>query len=152
MTTGLVSQQKLKTWLAIAAPVLMNRINTQLYPIKSLKYNDLKLEDIFELHKTSYVITTKFFDIHSLTDNLPLLSCILRTCLQNPAYHKLSSLMLYNQKRSLLTYRTHKIMIPTSVHKSIHQMLSVLRLPSKWKKGASAQRINFLLICFQYNC
>ena len=45
------------------------------------------------------------------------------------------SQLLYDRKRSLLIYRTQKIMIPTSVHESIHWMLSVLRLSSKWKKG-----------------
>ena len=46
-------------------------------------------------------------------------------------------------KRGLcLIYRTHKIMIATSTHKSIHHMLSVLRLSSKWKKGVSAHRIS----------
>ena len=34
-----------------------------------------------------------------------------------------------------LIYRTHEIMMATSAHKSIHRMLSVLRLSSKWKKG-----------------
>ena len=43
--------------------------------------------------------------------------------------------MLYDRKRSLLIYRTHKIIIPTNVHESIHRMLSVLRRSSKWKKG-----------------
>ena len=43
--------------------------------------------------------------------------------------------LLYDQKRFLLIYHTHKIMIATSIHKSIHQMLLVLRLSSKWKKG-----------------
>ena len=42
--------------------------------------------------------------------------------------------MLSDRKRSF-TICTHKIMTPTSVHGSIHQMLSVLRLSSKWKKG-----------------
>ena len=43
-------------------------------------------------------------------------------------------IMLYDRKRPLLIYRTHKIMIPTSAHESIHQILSMLRLFSKWKK------------------
>ena len=43
--------------------------------------------------------------------------------------------MLYDRKRSLLIYRTQKIMIATRVHESIHRKLSVLRLSSKWKKG-----------------
>ena len=43
--------------------------------------------------------------------------------------------MLYDRKRPLLVYRTHKIMILTSVPESIHRMLSVLRLSLKWKKG-----------------
>ena len=34
-----------------------------------------------------------------------------------------------------LIYRTHKIMIATGAHESIHRMLSVLRLSSKWKRG-----------------
>ena len=42
--------------------------------------------------------------------------------------------VIYDQKRSLLIYRTQKIMIPTSTHESIHRMLSMLRLSSKWKK------------------
>ena len=43
--------------------------------------------------------------------------------------------MLYGRKSFFLTYRTQKMMIPTSVHESIPRMLSVLRLSSKWKKG-----------------
>ena len=42
--------------------------------------------------------------------------------------------VLYDRKRSLLIYRTHKIMIATGADKSIHRMLSVPRLSSKWKK------------------
>ena len=41
--------------------------------------------------------------------------------------------MLYDRKRSLLIHRTYKIMIATSAHESLHRMLSVLRLSSKWK-------------------
>ena len=50
--------------------------------------------------------------------------------------------MLYDRKRSLLIYRIHKLMIATSAHESIHRILSVLRLSSKWKKGVSVYRIS----------
>ena len=45
---------------------------------------------------------------------------------------------LYDRKWSLLIYRTHKIMIATSTHESIHRMLSIVRLSSKWKRGFCA--------------
>ena len=48
--------------------------------------------EIFQLHKIFHVIAvdyvSKFFDIQSLINNLLLLSCILRTCLQNLAFHR----------------------------------------------------------------
>ena len=44
-------------------------------------------------------------------------------------------IVLYDRKRSLLIYHTHKIMIATCAHESIHRILSLLRLSSKWKKG-----------------
>ena len=48
----------------------------------------------------------------------------------------------YMTERDLfLIYCTHKIMIATSAHESIHRMLSVLRLSSKWRKGVSAHSV-----------
>ena len=92
---------------------------------------------IFELDKNPDMIavdyTTKFFDIHSLTDNPPLLSCILRACLQNLVFHRLSLVTMNLNLKQMNSKYLLRISISNITHPvfSIHNPMVLWNEPYK---------------------